>query len=63
MIPNDPEERKKMIKRMLDVCAENKDELNSWESDFVDSCEGKFESRETLSDRQCEILEKIYDKL
>ena len=63
MIPNDLEERKKMIERMLKVCWDKSDELTAWEMNFIESCNGQFAFKETLSDRQCEILEKIYDKL
>lgn len=63
MIPNDLHERQRMIQRMLDICHGNSDQLTKWEKDFIDSAHGQFAFKENLSDRQCEILEKIYDKL
>jgi hypothetical protein len=63
MIPNDLPERKKMIERMFQVCWDHIDELTKWERDFIESANGQYVQRENLSDRQCEALEKIYDKL
>ena len=34
--------------------------LTSWESDFVDSVEDQLQARGRLSDRQIEILDRIY---
>lgn len=34
--------------------------LTSWESDFVDSVEDQLMARGRLSDRQVEILDRIY---
>lgn len=41
----------------------NADELTKWEYDFILSVGNQFDDRKNLSDKQCEILEKIYDKL
>lgn len=63
MIPNDLEERRKVIKYMLDrIVNEEYDELGSWEQNFIDSINEQFQSKGNLSDRQCEKLEQIYDK-
>lgn len=63
MIPNDLEERKKVINYMLSyITNEQYDELSSWEQNFIDSINEQFEEKGTLSDRQCEKLEQIYDK-
>jgi hypothetical protein len=62
MIPNDLERRKKMITYMIEGC-KTKEDLTTWESDFILSIEEQFEQKGNLSNRQCEILEKIYDKL
>jgi hypothetical protein len=63
MIPNDLKERQDMIDRMLRVCTDRINELTRWESDFIISIETQYQLKSNLSDRQCEILEKIYDKL
>lgn len=52
-----------MIERMLKACWDDSDNLTKWECDFIESANGQFAFKENLSDRQCEILEKIYDKL
>lgn len=65
MIPNDQPERGQMIKRMLDVLLDEscRIDLTKWESDFIFSLNDQFEKRRNLSNRQCEILERIYDKV
>ena len=63
MIPHDAEERKKMIRRMLNVCVTSEEKLTTWESGFIESIDNTFATYEKLTDRQCEILEKIYDKV
>jgi hypothetical protein len=35
-------------------------ELTKWEENFLGSCEEQFKARGTLSDRQYEILDRIY---
>lgn len=63
MIPNDPEERRKIIERMLGSLSDQyRDELSDWEFNFIESITDQFSNKKTLTDRQCEILEKIYDK-
>lgn len=62
MIPNDLEERKKVIIYMLDWIVTVYDELTPWEQNFIDSLHEQFQNKGTLSDRQCEKLEQIYDK-
>jgi len=37
-----------------------KKELTSWEEGFISSIRDQFDRRGTLSERQAEILEKIY---
>jgi uncharacterized protein (UPF0305 family) len=63
MIPNDLQERQKIIDRMMRVCTDKINELSKWETDFILSIETQYETKGNLTDRQCEILEKIYDKL
>jgi uncharacterized coiled-coil DUF342 family protein len=62
MIPNEINERRKMIERMVDYCMDKRDELSQWEASFIESINEQFSQRNNLTDRQCEILEKIYDK-
>lgn len=63
MIPNDLDLRREMIDKMIVHCMNNADELTKWEYDFILSVGNQFDDRKNLSDKQCEILEKIYDKL
>jgi hypothetical protein len=63
MIPNDQPARSQMIERMLNACNNTDTVLTKWESDFIFSIDEQFESKGTLSDKQCEILERIYDKV
>lgn len=65
MIPSDFESRSRMIEYMISglEIAEN---LTDWENDFIQSIGEQFEKNKrfskTLSDKQCEILENIYNK-
>jgi hypothetical protein len=66
MIPNDQPLRSQTIKRMIDYLIKNLErgsrDLTEWESDFVNSIYEQFEERGDLSSKQCEILERLYDK-
>lgn len=64
MIPNDQPLRKQMIDRMLnDIMKDpNTRDLSKWEEDFVSSVYDQFIDKGNLSQKQCEILERIYDK-
>lgn len=64
MIPSDIAERRKMIEYMIEGCCNFFDEkLSTWEQEFIISIHGQFKTKQNLSDRQCEILEKIYTKV
>lgn len=41
---------------------EASDELTSWEIDFVESIKGKLEKGYKLSEKQAEVLERIYSE-
>lgn len=62
MIPTEPEARKKMISYMLDGLSRSSIE-NEWEANFIESVTVQFEKKQNLSDKQCEILERIYNKV
>lgn len=63
MIPTDIEQRKKMIVYMLGACNNENNNLTKWEENFLTSINEQFCDKNNLTDRQCEILERIYDKL
>lgn len=62
MIPNDQPARKNMIARMLNVLETDSDKMTKWEQDYIISLREQFGFKKNLSDKQCEILERIYDK-
>jgi hypothetical protein len=62
MIPTEIEARKKMISYMIDGLLRSSID-NEWESNFVNSVADQFEKKQNLSDKQCEILERIYSKV
>lgn len=62
MISKDIEVRRKIISYMLDGLLRSSIE-NEWENEFVHSVSEQFEKRQNLSDKQCEILERIYNKV
>ncbi|MGD9749414.1 MAG: hypothetical protein AB7W59_00300 [Acidimicrobiia bacterium] len=37
-------------------------ELSEWEESFIESIEEQLDRKRTLSERQLEVLEKLYDK-
>lgn len=49
-----------VIKHYLDRIGEEMGSLTKWERDFVESLQEQFDERGRLSDRQAEILERIY---
>lgn len=42
------------------IIEESADKLNEWETDFLDSLENKLNKGNSLTERQAEILERIY---
>lgn len=55
------------IETMLDDCNEAKTARNSpftpWEKEFIESVSEQFDERHTLSDKQTETLENIWNKI
>ncbi len=65
MISNDQPLRSQMIERMINhFIKQDPDDLSisEWEKDFIFSVNEQFQRKGDLSNKQCEILEKIYDK-
>jgi len=66
MIPNDQPLRSEVIKRMIETTDDkmicDPDDYTKWEQDFIQSISEQFNKKNDLSDRQCEILERIHDK-
>lgn len=53
-------EKAKLIDHMFELLETPNKELTSWEEDFLASTKEQWELRWWLSDRQFEILERIY---
>ena len=56
-----PKDRQEVIQRMLEALEAPVKELTKWEENFLESVKEQFESRHSLSDRQFEILDGIYN--
>ena len=49
-----------VIEDWIDRCQHSSSGLTAWEQDFIDSLEDQFGRTGSISDRQEEILERIY---
>lgn len=47
----------------VDIIKENEHKLSAWEIDFVESVELQLKANRQLSEKQVEILERIYVKV
>lgn len=48
---------------LIEAIMEESQNLNDWESDFVNSIAEQLETRNYLSEKQSDKLQDIYDKL
>lgn len=65
MIPNDQPLRGQTLLRMLTSLTKNLDdatEFTEWERDFIRSANEQFDLKGNLSNKQAEIIERLYDK-
>ena len=53
---------KPVIEHMITTIQEEGRNLTDWEENFIESIADQFETRGTVSDRQEEILERIYSE-
>ena len=53
----------KRIREVLDVVEIEMDKLTSWEQLFIESVSDQYTRKGSLSDKQLEILERIYLKV
>ena len=51
---------KNRIGEVVQACAENINRLSDWERNFIESVSDQWDRKHWLSDRQEEILERIY---
>jgi hypothetical protein len=54
------EQKRKLAAHMLRELETPSKVLSSWENQFVESVTDQFATRNSLSDKQMEILERIY---
>ena len=57
------EEHIKAVRYALGYCADNLDRLTDWEQDFIESVTDQFERSGHLSEKQEDVLERIYCNL
>jgi hypothetical protein len=55
-----PPDRKDIIRQMFQALENPHKDLTEWEENFLESISDQFEKRGTLSDKQFEILDRIY---
>ena len=48
---------------MITDCENRSEQLSDWECNFIDSIRRQFDNTNSLSDRQEEMLEKVWDKV
>jgi hypothetical protein len=51
------------IAEVLAAIADNTEKLNDWEREFFESVHGQWDAHGRLSEKQMEILERIYQKV
>lgn len=49
--------------RMIDDCEARSSKLSDWESNFIDSLSKQMAQGRTLSTKQCDVLDKIWEKV
>lgn len=49
--------------QMIDDCERRESKLTAWESDFIDSLANRVCRGHTLTDKQAEKLQKIWDRI
>ncbi len=52
----------KVVRGWLDRCREDGEKLTPWEVSFLESVTDQFDCRGSLSERQLEVLERIYNE-
>lgn len=51
------------LKDVFEAISQNIEKLSKWEQDFFESVSDQFDRGKTLSEKQLEVIEKIYLKL
>jgi len=50
-------------RQLLDDCEAREESLTDWERNFIDSIRHQFDKNGSLSERQYEVLEKIWNRI
>lgn len=53
----------KRIREVLDVVESETDKLSAWEQQFIESASDQYARNGSLSEKQLEVLERIYLKV
>lgn len=53
----------KRIRYLLDECSGSLENLSDWEQNFVESVYDQFTRKGVISEKQLEVLERIYGNL
>ena len=59
-MPLNQHQQQQAIQHMLQTLESPSKELTKWEENFLESITEQFQKRQSLSERQYEILERIY---
>lgn len=51
------------IKQLIQDCIDRESKLSDWERNFIDSISNQFIKTGGLSDKQAELLDKIWEKV
>lgn len=57
-----PPDKKAVIEQMLQALETPSKTLTKWEENFLESIADQFKTRHSLSERQFEILDRIYSE-
>ena len=58
-----PQDKQEAWREMIDRCANNPNRLTEWERNFIDSISDQLDNSGHLSEKQAEILDRIYQKV
>jgi hypothetical protein len=52
-----------LLKHLISLCEDNEDQLSEWERNFISSIKKQLTEKQTLSEKQIDILQKVSDKI
>ena len=51
------------VESQIEDCEKRSEKLSEWELGFIDSISKQFDKTGSLSQRQCEILDRIWERV